>query len=154
LKTPLERLRELRNPTPRPISPAELREHNERAREEIDRFFSGPVMTGLSRLHTEGRLPSLDVPAWREVEAEWVKASEGSPLPCDVEKVKRLMVSFIEARGGTVPPEPPAPDAGPVRAVRIRHRRTKQEVVITSRVLAGWLKDGWIEVTTNEGRET
>lgn len=86
-------------PTAPEEAQAPVREHNEKAREEIDAFFSGPIMAALTRLHAQGRLPTLNVPEWEPIDREWAKASEGSPTPCDVAVVKRLMVSFIEARG-------------------------------------------------------
>lgn len=116
-------------PAPRPMSPEEVRQHNERAREEVDAFFSGPIMAGLTALYQAGRLPAggLDCPEWAEVEREWVKAGEDSPLPCDAEKVKRLMADFIQARGGEIPPEAP-PRREEVRAIRIRHGRGKRSL--------------------------
>jgi hypothetical protein len=157
MKTPIERLRELRGKDihpPRPMTPQEAKTHNKAAREEIDPFFSGPIMAALARLHREGRLPSLaDDPGWQEVEREWEKASEGSSEPCDAGRVKALMSGFVEARGGTVEavPKEPAPE---VRAVRIRHTRTRQEVVVLSTVLKSWLRDGWEEILPGRGLPT
>lgn len=129
-----------------PLGPREIRGHNARAREDLDDYFRGVVMPGLTALFREGRLPAdgLADPAWREIEAEWVRASEGSGEPCDTAKVRLLMRRFIEARGGVLPPEAPAPPLREeIKAVRIRHRRTKQEVLVLSTVLDSWLKDGW-----------
>ena len=85
-------------PARRMLSPEEVRAHNEKAREDLDHFFTAAVMPGLTRIHAEGKLPTLDVPEWEPIDREWAKASEGSPVPCDAEKVKTGMRKFIEAR--------------------------------------------------------
>lgn len=63
------------------------------------------------------------------------------------ETLKAIHVAKVTFPGSRVtPPEP----AEPTKAVTIRHSRTKQEVVVMSTVLDGWIKDGW-EVS---GRKT
>lgn len=131
------------------LGPREIREHNEAARGTLDDYFRGVVMPGLTALFRDGRLPEdgLSSPAWREVEAAWALASEDSPSPCPVEKVKALMRRFVEGKGGTVPetpfPGPSGRNEDPIKAVTIRHGRTGQEAVILSTVLDSWLADGW-----------
>ncbi len=72
--------------------------HNARARQEIDRFFVGEILPRLSRLYTAGRLPDLTQDAlWTAMESEWMKAAADSPVPCDVEAVKRDMTKAVEA---------------------------------------------------------
>ncbi len=151
MKTPLDRLREMRRAVPA-MTPEQVREHNARARREIGRYFRGPVVATLSRLYQAGRLKDLaDEPGWQEIEREWERADEGSPVPADVGHVKRLMRRFIEGRGGTIPPEPPAEPEEEPRAVRIR--KGKQEVIILSTVLADWLVGGWQIVKPREEKK-
>ena len=64
-------------PARRMLSPEEVRAHNEKAREDLDHFFTAAVMPGLTRIHAEGKLPTLDVPEWEPIDREWAKASEG-----------------------------------------------------------------------------
>ena len=74
------------------------------ARDEIDRFFSSCVLPQLSALSRSGRLPDLATcPLWIKVEALWQTAAKDSPVPCDVEVVKKAMaeaVNYYEKSGG------------------------------------------------------
>ncbi len=86
------------------LSPEQVRQHNEAAREKIDAYWTGTILPALTRLHAEGKLPTLDVPEWGPAHQEWGKAAEESLEPCDAERVRRLMAEFIRAMGGTVEP--------------------------------------------------
>lgn len=71
--------------------------HNQRAREELDRFFTQVILPRLSALHQAGMLPNLALcPLWARVKAEWDTAAADSALPCDIERVRLLMSQTIQ----------------------------------------------------------
>ena len=71
--------------------------HNSRARGEMASYFDSKLILGAMMVwHQVEPLDLANDPSWVEIEAEWDKARQGSENFCNITKVKRMMLAYVE----------------------------------------------------------